>query len=174
MNAAKGRLRTIIHNGLFAPNDKLLQASCTCKEVTLFNYEKALYTIKVWPLERIAQNTAMKEILERLNGFKFEPKASACAICRSDYQRTVALAQSRTRDYFDGLCLDCMDKYEAKTGDEDGDYWRHNDLPDHMLSRNCRNDHGEPTWYFSFMGRKEDIDRFLREKRMRRDEGDSE
>lgn len=116
----------------------------------------------------------MNEILERLNKFHFEPKKSACFHCRSDYQGTVKLAQTRTRDYFDGLCLDCMDKNKAKAGDEDGDYWRHNDFPDRNLSRNCRNSHEEPTWYFSFMGRKEDIDRFLREKKKRHFEEDSE
>jgi len=176
LNAAKGRLRTIIHNGLFAPNDRLLKAICPCKEVTLYSYEKALYNIKVWPLERIAQITPMIEILQRLDSFRVEAKKGACASCRNDYQRTVKLAQSQTRTYFDGLCLDCMDKSKAKAkkGDEDDDYWRHNDVPDDQLSRDCRTTHGQPTWYFSYMGRKETIDRFLREKTMRRYEGDSE
>ncbi len=174
MNAAKGRLRTIIHNGLFEPNDKLLQATCTCKEVTLFNYEKALYNIKVWPLERTAQTTTMTEILDRLNDFHCEPKENACGNCRSDYQSTVKLAQKRTREYFDGLCLDCMNKNKAKTGDEDEDYWQHIDFRNQDYSRYCRKSHGQPTWYFSFMGRKEDIDRFLREKKKRRYEEDSD
>jgi len=48
-----------------------------------------------------------------------------------------------------------MDKSKPKTGDIDQDYW------DHDKERNwdygCRIRHGQPTWYFSFMGRKADM-----------------
>lgn len=174
LNAAKGRLKTIIHRGLFTPNEKLLKATCSCKEVTLFNYEKALYTIQVWPLERVALREPMTTIIERLNKFHFEAKKNACVSCRSDYQRTVGLVRDNTRNYFDGLCLDCMDSSNPKTGDDDVDYWLHNDLNEDQRVRGCRHEHGQPTWYFSFMGRKETRDQYRRVKRMRRYEGDSE
>ncbi|KAI4239994.1 MAG: hypothetical protein L6R40_005426 [Gallowayella cf. fulva] len=47
LNAAKGRLRTIIHRDLYKPNHTLLAAHCGCKEVTLWGYEKALTSCKV-------------------------------------------------------------------------------------------------------------------------------
>lgn len=152
----------------------MLDASCSCKEVTLFNYQKALTDIKVWPLEDIAQHTPMCTIIERLSKFSFEPKPSACNNCRSSYKAIVELARSRTRGYFDGLCLDCMDKSKSKTDDEDTDYWEHNNLDEDDVIRGCRTSHGQPTWYFSYMGRREVRDKFLRAKRMARYEGDSE
>ncbi|KAI1287747.1 hypothetical protein F5Y03DRAFT_380293 [Xylaria venustula] len=63
----------------------------------------------------------------------------------------VRRASSKVRDNFDGLCLDCMHKF--KTGDDNCDYFAH-DRPGHY-DHNCRVRHKQPTWYFSYMGRKE-------------------
>jgi hypothetical protein len=38
---------------------------------------------------------------------------------------------------------------------EDEDYWRHNEFGYYRHRGTCRVSHGQPTWYFSFMGRKE-------------------
>ncbi|KAI1078483.1 hypothetical protein F5B20DRAFT_582399 [Whalleya microplaca] len=57
---------------------------------------------------------------------------------------------------FDGLCLDCMHKF--KTGDEDCDYWEHARL--RQYDHGCRFKHGQPTWYFSYMGRRETMNKF--------------
>ncbi|KAI0013958.1 hypothetical protein F4779DRAFT_639098 [Xylariaceae sp. FL0662B] len=57
---------------------------------------------------------------------------------------------------FDGLCLDCMHKF--KTGDEHSDYWEHGRL--YEFDRGCRFKHGQPTWYFSYMGRREIMSKF--------------
>lgn len=43
---------------------------------------------------------------------------------------------------------------KSKFGDKDADYWRH-DKGDMTWDARCRIDHGQPTWYFSFMGRRE-------------------
>lgn len=161
----------MIHNELFRPNEKLLKATCSCKEVTLFGYEKALYDIDVWPLERVCQRSSMTTILARLDNFSFEPQKEACGSCRSDYKGIVKLAQSKTRSYFDGLCLDCMDKTKPVTGDEDMDYWQHDRLGESDLMDHCRVKHHQPTWYFSFMGRRDVMDRFLRNKRSRENGG---
>ncbi|CAJ2506015.1 Uu.00g001450.m01.CDS01 [Anthostomella pinea] len=59
--------------------------------------------------------------------------------------RTVADIHSR----FQGLCLDCMHKF--KEGGGDWDYWRHNKIQ--QWDKGCRIRHGQPSWYFSFMGR---------------------
>ena len=165
LNAAKGRLRTVIHQELFRPNEDLLKASCNCKEMTLFGYEKALYSIGVWPLERTCQRSPMKTILERLDNFSFETTKGSCSFCRSDYKKSVETAQIITRSYFDGLCLDCMDRTKPVTRDADMDYWQHNSLNEKDFMYHCRNKHHQPTWYFSFMGRQEVRNRFLRNRR---------
>lgn len=170
LNAAKGRLRTVLHNGLFKPNEQLLMASCPCRKETLYDYEKRLWQVEVWPLERVAQRTAITILLDRLDRFE-EPLKQGCSPnCRRDFKRIVTSVKNSTRHYFDGLCLDCMDKSKPKTGDLDMDYWRHDDLKEEEWAFGCRFDHKQPTWYFSFMGRQEDRDRFRKEKRDKREE----
>lgn len=60
-----------------------------------------------------------------------------------------------------------MDRTKPVTGDHDMDYWEHDDLRVSDFSRECRTKHAEPTWYFSFMGRRDVLDRFVRNKRAR-------
>lgn len=174
LNAAKGRLRTVILNELFRPNENLLRRGCRCKETTLFGYEKELYTIQVWPLERAHQRSSMSTILELLNRFSFEAKENACVVCRKDYRKIVEDAQVKTRHYFDGLCLDCMDRTKPVTKDEDMDYWRHNILRESDFFNHCRKPHQQPTWYFSFMGRIEVRNRFFQNRRNWQSTWDSE
>lgn len=165
LNAAKGRQRTRLHAMLFKPIEGLLHAKCKCKEKTLFQYVKALPNTKVWPLEPIWPKMGVGSILEHLVAFSYQPPESACHACRErDYERDVCQAIGIVLKYFDGLCLDCMDKSKAKTADYDSDYWSHNSLDEDGWDRGCRVRHGEPTWYFSFMGRKEDQERFFKTK----------
>ena len=103
--------------------------------MTLLCYEKALYTIELWPLERIYQKSHMTTILERLNNFSFEAKKDACPSCRSDYKQGVEVAQATTRSYFDCLCLDCMNRTKPVTGDADADYWQHGTLRERLCAR---------------------------------------
>lgn len=153
----------MLHRELFKPNDSLLRASCACKEKTLYGYEKVLYDINVWPLERVAQSSTILEILNRLDKFTYEPHKDACIFCRKDYNETVRAAQKLVKNYFDGLCLDCLTK--SKTGDMNKDYWVHNELQQHERVLGCRFNHSQATWYFSFMGRKEERDHFQKMKR---------
>ncbi|KAI4130199.1 MAG: hypothetical protein LQ347_003473 [Umbilicaria vellea] len=165
VNAAKGRLRTVLHRELFKPNECLLLARCSCKETTLFGYEKALYRIDAWPLERVAQRHSITAILDCLDNFAFEPPKEACIdFCQQNYKEAVEVTQALTRSYFDGLCLDCMDSSKPKTGNTDLDYWRHNSLRERQLVRGCRFIHRQPTWYFSFMGGKEERDHYREKK----------
>lgn len=167
VNAAKGRLRTRLHAMTFAPIEKLLVANCDCKEKTLYQYIKALHSTGVWPLDPVWPRMEVTVILDRLNSFKYKPPESACrSFCQGDYEGAVGRAISTVRNYFDGLCLDCMDKSKAKTANYDSDYWHHNDLEEGEWDSGCRVNHGEPTWYFSFMGRKEDRELFFKKKRI--------
>ena len=104
----------------------------------------------------------MDDILERLEKFKFEAKAGACGTCRKDYKGQVKRTQEFVEDYFDGLCLDCLNRSKPKLRDVDMDYWRHHELKENQWIRGCRFPHKQPTWYFSFNGRKEERDRLVR------------
>ena len=104
----------------------------------------------------------MSEILYRLGKFKFEAKSSACGACRQDYKGKVTRTEEIVEDYFGGLCLDCLDRSKPKLGDPDMDYWRHHTLKENEWITGCRFRHKQPTWYFSFNGRKEERDRMVR------------
>jgi hypothetical protein len=100
-----------------------------------------------------------KAILVILNspGFiKFECKVPecGCGTCR------LRISESAIKNIrldilkeFQGLCLDCIKK--TKNEGVDDDYWEH-DMKK-KWDADCRIAHGQPTWYFSFMGRKTDM-----------------
>lgn len=145
--------------GLWAPCDRLLKAGCTCRKETLFDYQEHLYKIEVWPLETVFLHKSINQILENLSRFSYEAPARACGKCRQDYKGIVAAVEHNVRRYFDGLCLDFLDRSKPKTGDPDLDYWCHHKLEEHEWVRGCRFRHRQPTWFFSFNGRKEERDR---------------
>ena len=168
LNAAKGRLRTVLHRGLFEPCESMFRATCSCRNETLYDYQNHLYDIGVWPLETIFMKHSMSEILERLDDFSYEAKPEACLGCRKNYQAHVEEVASELDEYIDGLCLDCLDRSKAKLTNIDKDYWSHHKLKETDWVNGCRFRHKQPTWYFSYMGRKEDRDRMLKERSRRR------
>ena len=107
----------------------------------------------------------MNEILNRLQKFKFEAKSRSCGTCHIDYKGRVTRIENYVRKYFDGLCLDCLDRSKPKLGDTDTDYWCHHELKEDEWIKGCRFLHKQPTWYFSFNGRKEERDRLIKEKK---------
>ena len=122
----------------------------------------------VWPLEQTAQRNSISHILGKLKSFSYEAPTGACGSCRMNYGTHVDEAREHVGSYFDGLCLDCMNRSKAKLGDVDKDYWQHNNLSEKEIIKGCRFEHKQPTWYFSFMGRKEDRERFDKHKRSQR------
>lgn len=62
-------------------------------------------------------------------------------------------------DSFAGLCLDCLTK--TKFGCEDEDYWNH--CLDFKYDHGCTVAHGQPTWYFSYLGRPGHMKQFQKE-----------
>jgi len=136
---------------LFSPDTK-----CECKKATLFAYEAALRKCHVMPLHENTRNTSINGLIVQMNDFGklFEkPNVECTYYCNTDYAVRVESVQTEGRAYFDGLCLDCMDLSNLKTHDEDSDYWYHRTIE--VWDRGCRIRHGEPTWYFSFMGRRD-------------------
>ena len=112
--------------------------------------------------------TSMHDILHNLEKFSYEAKSSACGECKKDFKGTVSVIADMVRDYFDGLCLDCLDRSKPKLGTVDEDYWQHHRLKEHDWITTCRVRHKQPTWYFSFNGRKEDMDTMYRKSGVHR------
>ncbi|GAQ04923.1 hypothetical protein ALT_2244 [Aspergillus lentulus] len=173
LNAAKGRLRTILHQALFKRvNEIIARATCACKEQTIFDFLKKLRRIDVSPLDLSSTKASVAQMLDRLRQYDEtktrshalssndtsvnQSRQSPCSVCRLDGKTIVRQAIALVSGYFDGLCLDCMDRTKdlLVEGNKDQDYWFH-DQWEQSYDRDCRIPHGEPTWYFSFMGRKE-------------------
>ena len=110
----------------------------------------------------------VREILGDLDDFSYKAPKSACSTCRQNYPKLVGDVVSSVEFYFDGLCLDCLDRSKAKTGDIDMDYWCHHTPRIDEWCNGCRFPHKQPTWYFSFNGRKEERDRLVKEKNFAR------
>lgn len=60
---------------------------------------------------------------------------------------------TRMDDSFKGLCLDCFTRTKFDGEGEDEDYWNH--CHNFEFDYGCTVKHGQPTWYFSYMGRPE-------------------
>ncbi|KAF7904327.1 hypothetical protein EAF00_001661 [Botryotinia globosa] len=59
----------------------------------------------------------------------------------------------KVQEHFDGLCLDCMSISKPKNGKNvDAAYWMHDTLKQYSMG--CRVQHDQPTRYWSFMGRR--------------------
>lgn len=156
LNAARGRLRTILHRSIHRPKIELVRASCECSAHINKGYEMALYQAKIWPFEEIEKTDSMGTILRRIPTFRYEAPESACEdSCHKNknYNKLVDEAGTEVETYFGGLCLDCLDRTRPKTGDEHSDYWNHNRFHNERAwFKGCSFRHREPTWYNSFMG----------------------
>lgn len=114
----------------------------------------------VWPLERTFTQTSVSDLLERLGKVTYKGEPGACNSCRIYVSEVVKGAVRATGEYFDGLCLLCMTKtFDA---DDKGNpkrsadaYWtQHREKSWGLYCRRRGFEHGEPTWYFSYMGSK--------------------
>lgn len=166
LNAARGRLRNILHRDLFDATKNIMDSSsCKCKEYTVFYYLCELRRVDIWPMEEISTRESINTMLEWLNDFdeeKMRSKISSsafgskalCYRCNRSWKQIVDAAIKKVKKYFAGLCLDCMGKSKRFRLDIDGHYWRHDESRE-RYDEGCRVRHGEPTHYFSFMGRRE-------------------
>ena len=170
LNAAKGRLKTILHRDLFKPVEPLIRSgNCTHVQANVFGYLKRLLLTSVWPIEDATRNNTIEDLLDNLEDFRYTPAAGSCSVCSRDYETIVERVRMFTETYFDGICLDCLDKSRPRTGDFDMDYWKHQEFREDAEILGCRVKHKQPTWYFSFMGRKADRDLFLKRHRSHRE-----
>ncbi|THV92482.1 hypothetical protein D6D25_09491, partial [Aureobasidium pullulans] len=137
------------HRDLHLP-PRVIHGSCNCKEKTLFAFLHALKETGGFPVDQAAQRNPIANVLHQLADF-------------DDYFE--APAEAKVWKYFDGLCLDCMDHTQPKFADEHEDYWGHLER-DMEWDNACRIDHGQATWYYSFMGRADARDKILKRVRL--------
>ncbi|KAK0625665.1 hypothetical protein DIS24_g11022 [Lasiodiplodia hormozganensis] len=154
LNAARGRLKAVMHDILWTPIERPLKyATCDCKEVTLFLYQKALLDVSVWPLERTFSHTSITGLLGRLEAFEYKSEHKPCSSCEIRCEEVVKNTIREVSGYFDGLCLVCMALTEpGAPHDADWYYWNHDKIKD--WDRGCRGrgvKHGQPTWFYSYM-----------------------
>ncbi|KAF2809659.1 uncharacterized protein BDZ99DRAFT_463435 [Mytilinidion resinicola] len=161
MNQARGRLKTILHSRLWIHARNLLRLphSCDCWKVTISEYLSELVNLNVFPLEDFTLRTSICEITQRIRQFKHQSAAPDCADCNINWIGVVFGGVRATEAYFDGLCLDCMDRSRVKDGDKN--HWLQCGAVDKRWDSRCRIKHGEPTWYASWLGRNDHKQKLL-------------
>ncbi|KAJ0418748.1 hypothetical protein BJY00DRAFT_175637 [Aspergillus carlsbadensis] len=159
LNNARGRLRHVLHTNLDKDIRSLLRRdSCTCRKETHYNYHRELDRIEVEPLAITTRSYTINRLLGRLEEFNATnvrpANATVCVACDKNWGAIIRNAIAEVTKYFDGLCLDCMNVSALLDHgrDPDHEYW-------HPLRGlwdiNCRIKHGDATYYFSCMGRRE-------------------
>jgi hypothetical protein len=167
MNGARGGLRSKMLRELFDPVSAFLMMRCGCKEKSLFAYNMGLSKTGIWPPHGHYKKS-IQQVLYSPGFLKFECTVpeNACLACRGKLSVTaIDKVRCDLVKYFDGLCLDCMKR--TKSGDVDDDYWEHDF--EKIWDSGCRIKHGQPSWYFSFMGRKTDMKNHKQRKKERRE-----
>ena len=179
MNHARGGLKTCIHRGIWDKIGNLLERgsyACECRHwaSTAGHYFAALVDTEAYPLEKTFPKASVNTILKRLKDFRMPAPASGtslCDLCSANWDTEVGSARMHAMRYFDGLCIDCMDRSRPRDGDTDTDedYWRSLDSVGGRWDAYCRVRHGEPSWYVSWCGRDEHRQKLLERHREFRD-----
>ena len=166
----------ILSRELHKTNKELLKAKCKCKGDTLWGYEKELEHIEVWPFEDTVSRNSIHNLLHKLEKFNYKvtDKRACTGNCHRNYNAIAREAGERTDRYFDGMCIDCMNRTKPKLQDHHADFWNHNNFRDEDgWFKGCRINHKQPTWYYSFMGREEDKQFLLAKNKFRYDYEDN-
>ncbi|KAF2654408.1 hypothetical protein K491DRAFT_679674 [Lophiostoma macrostomum CBS 122681] len=155
MNQARGRLKTVLHNGIWTAVGALLKKrDCDCGQL------EPIRSRRHFP------KTSLNGIMGWLDIFNTSVSQVGCSGCDVNWTQEVVQAKRVTSRYFDGLCLDCMNKSRPKRKDTDEDYWQYLNSVDGRWDSNCRIRHGEPTWYSSWCGRDEHRQRLMKNHRI--------
>ncbi|KAH7419042.1 hypothetical protein BKA64DRAFT_737295 [Cadophora sp. MPI-SDFR-AT-0126] len=168
LNAARGSIRKEIIKGIFSPLDEICKRRCAVRAESCMAYVDAIRRTGVWPLEEL--NSKSNRNIVNSSGFvnwTCEKPEKACMSCLSNLDgKNIIRTRETVLKYWHGLCLDCMDTSNPRTGNLDSDYWFHHNMGNY--GDGCRIDHDRNTWYFSFMGRPEAMDSFRRGQRDRK------
>jgi hypothetical protein len=165
VNHARGGLKTTLHKSLYKKCGHLLRNGtddCNCWDATVGQYFFALTKIDVFPVDDVSGYSSIAQITKRLGKFKYDYMPE-CRRCRGmDWETVVLKAKANTEGYFDGLCLDCMDRSRTPSKFTDSEYWDENKCVGRKFDTKCSINHNQPSWYVSWQGRAD-----VREKIMR-------
>ncbi|KAK3069829.1 hypothetical protein LTR53_011534 [Teratosphaeriaceae sp. CCFEE 6253] len=169
LNAAKARLKTVLHRALYNPIDDLLRrARCRCKAEVLYAYEVTLMRTGAWPLETTFLMNSVEYTLRKLESVQprvWQPQNCGSRFCAFEFGFVVGKARDEVKKLFDGLCLDCMMASDAASGeDANGVYWSKTRYGV-QWDKGCRVRHGQPTWYFSFTGQRAKMNEWVEGRR---------
>lgn len=142
----------------------MLNRTCECRYKAHWLYCKALGNTGVWPIEPTAKTKSVSDLLEGLAGFSYTPPEEGCLRCKQHYDYTIKRVCQEVSTCFDGLCMSCMEM--TKSCNIDKEYWAHGRSQD--WNKGCEIRHGQPTWYFSYMGRRDYMHRFQIERKARK------
>ncbi|KAF2635116.1 hypothetical protein P280DRAFT_536617 [Massarina eburnea CBS 473.64] len=165
-NHARGGLKTALTKSLWKKAGDVLrfkQSKCNCWDATVGQYLGALVQLDAFPIEDVITHSSIREILERLKKFKYDwqPKCDICA--GIDWLYVIKKTIVDTERYFDGLCLDCMDRSKPKGNCLDDKYWKANASgTGGRWDHRCRIKHNQPTWYVSWLGRDDTRQKLLK------------
>jgi hypothetical protein len=123
---------------------------CRHWDAVVGQYFAALVRTEVYPLEYSFSKHSIYELLNMLDDFVMRRPPLGCDICTWDWKRQIEDAQTKIPTFFQGLCIDCMNKSKAKHGNVDKDYWKGLGNVDGRWDKGCRLTHGETTWYVSW------------------------
>ncbi|KAJ8064677.1 hypothetical protein OCU04_006998 [Sclerotinia nivalis] len=152
LNAARGSLHSKLLKGVFDPIDWFLDQKCSCRADSHFAYSSGLRKIGIWPIES-CNKKSVQEILDSFDKFVCEIPKNACMECKSHLSSTtIAHIRNSVQSHFGGLCLDCMEN-SGEESEARFVYYR-NDVKKAWDSV-CRISHGQSSWYWSNMGKKE-------------------
>jgi hypothetical protein len=163
LNAAKGRLRVLIHNDLSSPISPLLvshRGLCEHQDQVGMAYLRALKEIKVWPIEKSMRKGTADEIWTRLNQFQYTPAVSGCDGCNINFKEHILVVQKSMSKFISGLCLDCVqlgatqEKHMVEECHRRGRHKRDCGTKSVRWDHGCRVRHNQPTWYYSTRAKK--------------------
>jgi hypothetical protein len=187
-------MRKEILRAVFEPLEpgKFCSTKCAVWEKSVVSYLDGLQETGIWPIHGLHKKSNM-DIVDG-NGFvnwKCSIPTGACSSCKLQLEgHHIKKTCKDIHNYWQGLCLDCMDISAPKTGDLDGDYCKcskrdtflflailapansllglHNSIK--RWDKDCRISHQRNTWYFSFMGRQEIMTSFQKAQQERKRE----
>ncbi|TKA69161.1 hypothetical protein B0A55_08961 [Friedmanniomyces simplex] len=176
LNAAKARLKTVLHRGLYRPVEALVRhGDCRCRGEVLWAYENLLTRQGCWPLETAwgggaTSVEAFLRRLERIPAKVAQPRTCGGRVCTFGFGDVVARVRVDVMGLFDGLCLDCMasstPNFPSSEGQTDDFYWSKVAFRSGPhWDDGCRVRHHQPTWYFSFLGDRGKMQQWVEERR---------
>lgn len=169
MNQARDRVKTFLHTHIWERVPELVtrhkrHGKCTHWADSVGMYFSALVEADVYPLIPDWPEKSVGRILSTLR-FKPMRLPSSCCYCL-DLSSIAFGAQMYAEKYFDGLCIDCMERSKLPKGMiPDDEYWERNGKHQNRWDTRCRVKHGEPSWNSSWLGRSEHRQKLIKRSR---------